>query len=210
MNSLLKDLTVEGFIQELASDSAAPGGGSAACLAGALGAGLGAMVSRLTIGKKGYEALEPFFKEKIVELDELHKELTDLIDKDANAFNGVMAAFKLPKNTDEEKAARSAKIQEEYKVAALVPMTTVRACKKVLDILLEIGTKGNKNALSDVAVGALNALTGLKGAALNVEINLPSIKDEAFKSEMTRELAEIMSNLDYKISNLVIEIRDLF
>ena len=203
-------MTVEGFIQELASDSAAPGGGSAACLAGALGAGLGAMVSRLTIGKKGYEEVESFFQEKIVELDILHKDLTELIDKDANAFNGVMAAFKLPKSTDEEKVVRSAKIQEEYKVAALVPMTTVRTCKKVIDIMLEIGTQGNKNALSDVAVGALSALTGLKGAALNVEINLPSIKDETFKSEMTKELAEITTNLDEKISNLVKDARALF
>ncbi len=203
-------MTVEGFIQELASDSAAPGGGSAACLAGALGAGLGAMVSRLTIGKKGYEAVESFFQEKIVELDVLHKELTELIDTDANAFNGVMAAFKLPKTTDEEKSARSAKIQEEYKVAALVPMTTVRTCKKVLDILLEIGTKGNKNALSDVAVGALNALSGLKGAALNVEINLPSIKDESFKSEMVKELEKIMNGLDDITSNLIKEARSLF
>ncbi len=207
---MLKDMTVEGFIQELASDSAAPGGGSAACLAGALGASLGAMVSRLTIGKKGYEAVESFFQEKIVELDVLHKELTELIDTDANAFNGVMAAFKLPKTTDEEKSARSAKIQEEYKVAALVPMTTVRTCKKVLDILLEIGTKGNKNALSDVAVGALNALSGLKGAALNVEINLPSIKDESFKSEMVKELEEIMNGLDDITSNLIKEARSLF
>ena len=203
-------MTVEGFIQELASDSAAPGGGSAACLAGALGASLGAMVSRLTIGKKGYEAVESFFQEKIVELDVLHKELTELIDTDANAFNGVMAAFKLPKTTDEERSARSAKIQEEYKVAALVPMTTVRTCKKVLDILLEIGTKGNKNALSDVVVGALNALSGLKGAALNVEINLPSIKDESFKSEMVKELEEIMNGLDDITSNLIKEARSLF
>ena len=206
----LRDFKVKDFVAELASDSAAPGGGSAACVAGALGAGLGAMVSRLTIGKKGYEEVEALFIEKCAQLDELHLQLTKLIDDDANAFNGVMAAFKLPKETDEDKAKRSAKIQEEYKQAALVPMQTARACKKVLDNLLDIGIQGNKNALSDIAVGALNALTGLKGAALNVEINLPSIKDETFKAEMKAELSTLLTGMDEAVASLVKNVQAQF
>ncbi|MHA1619212.1 MAG: glutamate formimidoyltransferase [Promethearchaeota archaeon] len=206
----LKDLSVHGFIRELASDSPAPGGGSAACVSGSIGAALAAMVSRLTIGKEGYEELSSYFEEQKKKLDDLHSELTLLIDKDANAFNGVMKAFKMPKETDEEKAARSSKIQEEYKVAALVPMETVRSCKAVLDIILDIGTKGNKNAMSDIAVGAMNALTGLKSAALNVEINLPAIKDENFKVEMKAELDKILTNLDEKVNILVENARNCF
>jgi len=175
-----------------------------------MGAGLAAMVSRLTLGKKGYEELEPFFSEKISQLDIHYKKLTKLIDKDANAFNGVIAAFKLPKDTDDAKTKRSAKIQEEYKNAALVPMETVRTCKSVLDIILEIGTKGNKNALSDIAVAALNALTGLKGAAYNVEINLPSIKDQKFNSKMKEELTTIMKGLDDKVSKLIKDAKSKF
>lgn len=206
----LKDLSVQGFIRELASDSPAPGGGSAACLAGSMGAGLAAMVSRLTIGKEGYEEITPLFEEKLKQLDDLHHELTLLIDKDANAFNGVMKAFKMPKGTDEEKSARSAKIQEEYKNATLVPMNTVRTCKAALDIILEIGTKGNANALSDIAVGAMNVLTGLKSAALNVEINLPAIKDEKFTSDLKNEIEKIQLGLDAKVATLVDEIRKKF
>lgn len=206
----LKNYSVQGFVKELASDSPAPGGGSVACVAGAMGAALGAMVSRLTIGKKGYEDISPFFSEKLKELDELHHQLTLLIDKDANAFNGVMKAFKMPKDTEEQKAARSAKIQEEYKKAAMVPLETVKTCKSVLDVILDIGIKGNKNALSDIAVGAMNALTGLKSAALNVEINLPAIKDESFKKEVTSELNSILSGLDEKVNHLVEEARKNF
>ncbi|MHA1794942.1 MAG: cyclodeaminase/cyclohydrolase family protein, partial [Promethearchaeota archaeon] len=170
----------------------------------------GAMVSRLTIGKKGYEEVSSLFSEKLKDLDELHHKLTMLIDKDANAFNGVIKAFKMPKDTEEQKAARSAKIQEEYKNAALVPLETVKTCKAVLDVLFEIGIKGNKNALSDIAVGAMNTLTGLKSAALNVEINLPAIKDEEFKTNVKNELLSIITGLDEKVNYLVEEARKNF
>lgn len=203
-------MTVKDFIKELASDSPAPGGGSVACVNGALGAALGAMVSRLTIGKEKYKEVEDLFNKSLKKLDDLHSILTDLIDEDANAFNGVMAAFKMPKNTDDEKKIRSEKIQEEYKKAAEVPMKTVRSCYEVLSILLELGVKGNKNAVSDLAVGALNAAIGIKSAALNVEINLPSIKDDAFKEKMRNELRNILDGLDGKISNLLVLVRNEF
>jgi glutamate formiminotransferase/formiminotetrahydrofolate cyclodeaminase len=201
--NLLQEIKVREFIEELASDAPAPGGGSVACVNGAMAAGLGAKVSRLTIGKKKYAEVEELFQKNLPELDKLHEELTNLIDEDANAFNGVMAAFKLPKGTEEEKIARANKIQEEYKVAASVPMKTVRACKKVLDILLELGTKGNTSTASDMAVAALNALIGLRSAAMNVEINLPSIKDEKFRNNAKSELTELMAGLEEAVHALI-------
>ena len=113
------------FLDELASDSPAPGGGAAAAISGAMGAALGSMVARLTIGKEEYAGVEDFFKAKLEKTEALREKLTDLVDKDANAFSGVIAAFRLPKDTEEEKAARSAKILAEYKVAAEIPLEMI-------------------------------------------------------------------------------------
>ncbi len=198
------------FLDKLASNEPAPGGGSAACVAGAMGAALGSMVANLTIGKAGYEEHDEFFKEKVQKTEELRQLLTDLVDQDANAFSGVIDAFKMPKDTDEQKAARSAKIQEEYKKAAEVPMDTCIACRKVIDLHLEMGTKGNKNALSDIAVGALCALTALKSAALNVNINLPAIKDQDFVADYRKKLDELLEGVEQKVFKLVEEISSTF
>lgn len=206
----LKNMKITEFLDELASSSPAPGGGSAACLSGAMGAALSAMVANLTIGKEKYKDVEDLFTRTRDEVEKLRHELTDLIDKDANAFSGVIEAFKMPKDTEEQKQKRSAKIQQEYKKAAMVPMETCRTCRKVIDILLEQGTKGNKNALSDIAVGALCALTGLKAAALNVEINLPAIKDEEFVANMRKELSELMEGVDEKVAKLVEDVKATF
>ncbi|MHA1222481.1 MAG: cyclodeaminase/cyclohydrolase family protein [Candidatus Heimdallarchaeaceae archaeon] len=212
MSKKLIDMEITEFLDELASSSPAPGGGAAAAIAGAMGAALGSMVSRLTIGKEGYEAVEDFFKEKLEKMEELRKTLTELVDKDANAFSGVIAAFRLPKETEEQKAIRSAKILSEYKVAAEIPMETCKACREVINHLLEMGTKGNKNALSDIAVGALCALTGLKSAAHNVEINLGYIskKDEEYGKKLESELEELLTDVDAKVNKLDKEVRATF
>jgi formiminotetrahydrofolate cyclodeaminase len=207
---ILKNMAIHKFMDELASDSPAPGGGSVACVNGAMGAALAGMVARLTIGKEKYSSVNELFESKLEILDELHSQLTNLIDEDANAFNGVIAAFKMPKKTDEQKKARSKKIQAEYKKAALVPMKTVRTCHSVLKIIFELGLKGNINAASDIAVGALNAYTGIKAAAMNVQINLPSIKDEDFVLSMNNELEKIFSGLDAKIKDLLEKAKSKF
>ncbi|MCG3227229.1 MAG: cyclodeaminase/cyclohydrolase family protein [Candidatus Heimdallarchaeota archaeon] len=193
-DKMLIGMKITDFLNELASSAPAPGGGAAAAIAGAMGAALGSMVARLTIGKEGYEDVEDLFKEKLRRTEELRKELTGLVDKDANAFSGVIAAFGLPKDTEEQVAARSEKILAEYKVAAEIPLETVKACKEVIDILNELGTKGNVQALSDIGVGALCALTGLKSAAHNVEINLAWIKkkDADYAEKMYKELEELI------------------
>jgi len=130
MSDLLIHQKITDFLDELASDSPAPGGGSAACLSGSMGAALGSMVARLTIGKEGYEDVEEFFKEKLVKTEELREKIINLLDKDANAFSGVIAAFRMPKETEEEKSARSAKILEGYKHATEVPLESCRACRE--------------------------------------------------------------------------------
>lgn len=209
---MLIDKKITDFLDELASNSPAPGGGSAAAIAGAMGAALGSMVANLTIGKEEYAEFEEFFKAKIAETEELRKKLTELVDLDANAFTGVINSFRLPKDTEEQKATRSAKILEEYKKAAEVPMDTCRACRKVIDLLNEMGTKGNKNALSDIAVGALCALTGLKSAVHNVEINLGFIKtkDAEWANGRYKELESLLENVEEKVHKLDEDIRATF
>jgi formiminotetrahydrofolate cyclodeaminase len=212
MSKELIDMKITEFLDILASDAPAPGGGAAAAIAGAMGAGLGSMVANLTIRKKGYEDVKEFFVEKHFKTEALRAKLTKLVDIDANAFNGVIKAFGLPKETDEEKSARSAKILAEYKVAIEAPMETCRACREVIDHLIDMGTKGNKQALSDIAVGALCALTGLKSAAHNVEINLASIsgKDVPYEHNTKTELEGLLENIDEKVNKLDDEVRATF
>ncbi|MCE7748919.1 MAG: cyclodeaminase/cyclohydrolase family protein [Candidatus Heimdallarchaeota archaeon] len=209
---MLIDKVVTKFLDELASDAPAPGGGAAACIAGAMGAALGSMVARLTIGKDDYKDVEEFFKEKLNRTEELRIKLTELTDKDANAFSGVIKAFGMPKDTEEEKAARSATILAEYKTAAEVPLDTCIACKEVIDLHIEMGTKGNKQALSDIAVGALCALTGLKSAMHNVEINLGWIKnkDAEYAEKMYAQLEDLVEGVEEKVHKLDEEIKATF
>lgn len=212
MSEMLIDKVVTKFLDELASDAPAPGGGAAACIAGAMGAALGSMVARLTIGKQGYEDVEKFFKKKLKKTEELRIKLTELTDKDANAFSGVIKAFGMPKETEEEKVARSATILAEYKIAAEVPLDTCIACKEVIDLHIEMGTKGNKQALSDIAVGALCALTGLKSAMHNVEINLGWIKnkDAEYAEKMYAQLEDLVKGVEEKVHKLEEEIKATF
>ena len=190
---MLIDLTVTDFLDELASDSPAPGGGSVAALNGALGAGLIAMVARLTIGKKGYDAVQSLMEETRDGADRLKQRLTELVDEDTQAFNAVMAAFKLPKETDKDKAARSAAIQAGYQQAIHTPMETAESCLAVLELAAAIAGKGNANAASDLGVAAQVAYAGVEGAVMNVKINLPAIKDQSWKQAQADATADILS-----------------
>ena len=195
MKGMLIEETLAGFLDEVASDSPAPGGGSASALSGAMGAALGAMVCRLTIGKKGYEAVKDEMANHVKELDGLKKALMLLIDMDTDAFNKLMEAFKLPKGNDDEKASRSRAIQEATKEAIRIPLETCRKCMKVAELCVPIAEKGNVNSITDVGCAALMSRTGLEGAAFNVRINLGSIKDEAYKSKVTHELAALEKSM---------------
>lgn len=190
----LIEMKLKDFIDELSSDSPAPGGGSVAALAGALSSALSSMVCNLTIGKEKYKDVE-YDMEKILErLQEIKKRLLDLIDEDTRAFNRVMEAFKLPKNTEEEKRIRKEKIQEALKKAALVPLETARLCAEIIEISKEVAEKGNKNSITDAGVSMIMADAGLKSAILNVKINLKSIEDEKFVEGLLYELEVLEKN----------------
>jgi formiminotetrahydrofolate cyclodeaminase len=179
----LRDLSVDGFTGALASGAATPGGGSASALSGALAASLVAMVARNT-------AANPSFADRAAALEEIEsdaerhrRELVGLVDEDAAAFERVMAAFRLPRETPEHKEARSREIQASYKAAVEPPLSVCDHAVAVLGLAERIARLGNPNAVSDAGVAALLAASALEGAALNVETNLGSIKDEAYRTQ---------------------------
>jgi len=185
----LRGLTVTRFTEALASGAATPGGGSASALSGALAAGLVAMVARNTAANPDYADRAAELDQIAADAERLREELVGLVDEDAAAFDRVMAAFRLPKDTDELKAARSEQIQAAYKAAVEPPLRVCRDALAVLELAEQIVEQGNPNAVSDAGVAALLAASALEGAALNVEINLGSIKEESFRSE-SAEAAE--------------------
>lgn len=195
---MLADCTIKDYLDKAAAGTAVPGGGSVAALNGALAAGLTEMVANLTIGKKGYEAVEDDMKALADRAAKLRIKLTGSIDKDADAYTGVMAAFKLPKTTDAETAVRKQKIQYAIKHAALVPLEVARDAVAVIELAGEAIDKGNKNAASDGAVAAMNARTGALAAIYNVKINLGAIDDERFVEELTQEVKELESRINKK------------
>ncbi len=182
------DKTVQEFLDELASPAPAPGGGSAAALAGALGAALVSMVCRLTIGRKNYEEADAELAAILPRAEQKRADLLQLMEADAAAYDRVISKYKMPKESDEEKAARTNAVQAALKAAAEVPFQIAGACADVLDLLPPVAQKGNKNAASDAGAAALLAEAGLRTAVLNVKINLNLIKDEGYVSEMYRRL----------------------
>ena len=189
---MLVELSVKEFARVLASDSPAPGGGSVAALSGALGADLVSMVCRVSAGKAD---LEPFKKDlaaALSEATEVSASLMKRVDLDTEAFNGVMAAFRLPKTTDEDKVKRTEAIQQGYREAIQSPLEIARDCLIVLHLAEKLLGKSNPNALSDLGVASLQAYVGLEGAIMNVKINLPSIKDEGFKTKTSSEAVKLL------------------
>ena len=184
---MLVDLTVKEFLNKVAGSDPVPGGGSIAALNGAVASALAAMVANLTIGKKGYEEHEELMKH----ISEVALQVKDTfigdIDRDSEAYDSVFACFKMPKATDEEKAARSAAIQEATKFAALVPMQVARNACELMEIIADVARLGNQNAITDACVAMMAARSAVLGALLNVRINLSSLKDKTFVDELKRE-----------------------
>ncbi len=190
---------VNEFLAELASDSPTPGGGSVAALSGALGAALCSMVCNLTIGKKKYVDVEEDLKRVLVETERLRLELNQLIDEDAAAFDKVMTAMKLPKETDDEKAAREAALQDSLVDAASIPLVVMGKCVEVVELSATVAEKGNVNAVSDAGVAALNGRAGVHAARLNVLINLGGIRAERhalFVEEARAAMNEMVERAD--------------
>lgn len=181
----------ESFYDDVASSSPAPGGGSVSASAGALAASLAAMVCRLTVGKKGYEEVKDELTDVRDRADELRRDLEKLIEEDKNAFDGVMAAFKLPKSTDEEKAARGEAVEKATQQASSVPLTTMKKALASMELAAVVAEKGNVNSISDAGVAGLMAYAAIEGAGYNVRINLGSLKDKEFVEQLASEAAEI-------------------
>lgn len=193
---MLSEQSLSEFLDVLAGPASAPGGGSAAAASGAMGAGLVSMVCNLTIGKEKFAEIEPRMKEILTKSEALRQQLTRMIQEDVDAFESVMTAFQLPKTTDAEKTARSEAIQQGFKKAAQAPLQTARACAEVIDLAQTAAKLGNPNVASDGGVAVLCAQAGLKGAALNVLINLSAIKDHDFVQEYRAELDQILIGHD--------------
>lgn len=188
--------TVSDFIDSVASDSPAPGGGSVSALAGALGAALTAMVCHLTIGKKKYEDVQAEMIGLLGQADELKARLTSLIDQDTEAFNRVMEAFGMPRTTEAEKERRSTAIQEATKQATLVPLEVMKLAERALTLAKSVAEKGNVNSISDAGVAGLMLRAACEGAALNVRINLATLKDGQFVAETRALMDAIATNVE--------------
>jgi methenyltetrahydrofolate cyclohydrolase len=207
---MLQNLTLKAFAEELASNSPAPGGGSAAALAASLGTSLGSMVFNLTVGKKAYNEYDEETKDSILKALEItnlnEAEFLNLMEKDAEEFLELMAAFKLPKNTEEEKTVRKEKIEEGYIKALQVPLTVAEKSYEIYKYIELAANFGNKNAVSDAGVAALLLQTAIESAVLNVKINLSGISDDTYKAQLQQKCNELVkSGLNKKdiIMNIV-------
>lgn len=195
-----EETTIKAFIDELASNSPAPGGGSVAALCGSLAAGLEAMVANLTLGKEKYRTGWDKMHKVLEEGEKLRAEFISLMNEDTESFNLFMQALKMPKETEEQKASRKAAMGEASKAATAVPLRTLESCVKAAELSFVAAKYGNSNAVSDAGVAALLAEAAGKAASYNVKINLPGIADEAFAKEyrerMERALAEVVKHAD--------------
>ena len=187
MNNSLTDLTVKGLLDVTAGKDPVPGGGSISALCGSIAAALTEMVAGLTIGKKKYAEVEEQMKQLAERVQQIRQQLILDVDRDSEAYNVVFAAFQMPKDTDEQKAARSAQIQEATKIAANVPMEVARRVYSLLSDIEEVVSNGNQNAVTDGCVAMMSARNAIIGALFNVRINLTSIKDEQYVADMTAE-----------------------
>jgi len=184
--------SIEKFLTELASAAPTPGGGGAAAISGAMGAALVSMVCNLTISKKKYVEVEAELKDVLAKSEGLRVVLTGMIGEDVQAFDAVMGAYGMPKNTDDEKAARAERIQAALKTACDVPLACCRACRAVIDLAAITADKGNLNVVSDAGVAVLSAYAGLRSAALNVYVNAKGLEDRDFADERLKELEELL------------------
>jgi glutamate formiminotransferase/formiminotetrahydrofolate cyclodeaminase len=199
--SLVK-MDLREFCNETLSDSPAPGGGSVAALMGALGVSLGGMVANLSAGKRGWEDKLQYFSDWAVKAQQLKDELLFLVDEDTAAFNKVMAAFGLPKESAEEKAARSAAIQSANKYAAEIPLRVMETASRAYPLLGDMAEKGNPASISDVGVGLLAVRACIEGAAMNVRINLAGLKDQEFSGSLREKLQRITQESETEFKRL--------
>jgi len=191
------------FVAATASKEPTPGGGAIAALTGATGAALAEMVANLTFGKKGYEEVQSEMEELQTKAEAIRNRMLELSQADADVFNIFMNALGLPKNTDEEKIARTAAIQQAYKDAAMVPFEIGELAYRIFELAELASSKGNQNLITDGIIAAINARAAVKAAFLNVRINLSGIKDEAFVANVTAKMNAIEQDLDTKEAAII-------
>ncbi len=203
----LVDLTVREFVSEVDSASPAPGGGSVSAVAASLGSGLLRMIGHLTIPKKKFKTLEEDIQQEYINIHESLKgyetKLLDLVDRDTDAFNDIMRAFKMPKETDTEKKKRKQAIEQATLKAIEIPEQIASIAYEALKKVDFVRLYGNKNALSDVGVGALMLYAGLEGACLNVKINLPGLEDASIKTHYTEKVEAMLHDAKTIKDNLL-------
>ena len=196
MTAAIKDNRIEEFLDALASQAATPGGGGAAAIIGAMGAALVSMVCNLTIGKKKYADVEADMKDVLGKAEALRLRLTAMIEDDAKAFDAVMGAYGMAKETDQQKATRDQAIQAALKLATDVPLACARAAREVIDLAAIAADKGNLNVISDAGVGVLAAYAALRSAALNVFTNARMITDKTFAEAKLKELNGLLAGAE--------------
>jgi methenyltetrahydrofolate cyclohydrolase len=205
---LLNTLKITKFLATLAAGTAAPGGGSVAALNAALAASLTEMVANLTIGKKGYAAAEKDMREIAARASGFRKKLAKDIDHDAAAYQKVLKAFKMAKNTKKDRDRRTKAIQAGFKNAALVPLGVARDALDILALTGKVVGKGNKNAATDGVVAALTAKAAIMGALYNVKTNLNFIDNHKFVKEMLREVAKIERQAEKKEKQVLAHVQN--
>jgi formiminotetrahydrofolate cyclodeaminase len=193
---VIKDESIQQFLDGLASKSPTPGGGSAAAIIGAMGAALVSMVCNLTVGKKNYEEVATEMQEVLQTTEQLRATLNDLVRADMEVFEQVMRAYGLPKETDEQKQRRTEEIQASLKAATDVPLTCAKASAEVIKLSQKVAEKGNRNVISDAGVAVVAAYAALRSAALNVYVNTGNIKDEAFVKSRLDELDRLTDGME--------------
>jgi formiminotetrahydrofolate cyclodeaminase len=190
---VITQTSIDDFLERLASADPTPGGGSAAAIMGAMGAALVSMVCNVSIGKKGCEAVEPELRAVLAQCEALRRRLAAMVAQDVAAFDGLMGAYKLAKNSEDEKARRADAIQASLRHATEVPLACARACGQVIELARRAAQNGYRHVISDAGVGVAAADSALRSAALNVFINAPALKDRGFAERAVEEV-ERLSN----------------
>ena len=204
---MLKDLSIVDYLAKTASGDPVPGGGSSAALNAALAAALTEMVANLTIGRKNFEGVDAEMRAVAEKASSLRQKLIQDIDRDSDSYTQVLKAFQMPKATESDKADRTRAVQEAFKQAALVPLGVAREALAVMALGGTVIAKGNPNAASDGAAGVLAARMAVRTAAYNVRINLGSIKDEAFKSELGQKVDQLEAEAEAKEREALAELK---
>ncbi len=199
----IKGSSIQAFLDELASSSATPGGGTAAALAGAASAALIAMVCNLTVGRPRFAAAEDDLRAALAQAEALRAQLTALTEADTAAFSQVMAAYRLSKDSAEQQSARQAAIQAALKQATQIPLETATACATALHLVGRIIAAVNPNALSDAGTAAMLAEAGLRGAQFNVAVNLAGLQDAEFVQQTRQALARALEGADQERERVV-------